>query len=248
MSIFVIGDLHLSFFPGADKPMDIFGPRWFRHAERLEENWRQVITEDDTVIIAGDISWALKLEDARYDLDWVAALPGRKILLKGNHDLWWAGITRLNQMYDNMLFLQNGHAEAEGCYICGSRGWLTPDNDDFTESDQKIYRRELLRLESSLQSAVRAREKALLEESGESRETFAEEHPIIGILHYPPVSDAGRFSGFQQLFEDYGVKDVYYGHIHGEDGFRSCVKGELHGTRYHLVSLDYLNGLPLRIR
>ena len=269
MSIFVISDLHLSSFPGADKPMDVFGARWYDHPGRLERAWRESITEDDTVLIPGDISWALKLEDARYDLDWVAALPGRKILLKGNHDLWWTGITKLNKMYDNMTFLQNDHVFAEGCYICGSRGWLTPDSEDFTEADEKIYRRELLRLESSLKSAVAAREAAGgpsgsgadpgagSSDSGEADpgacvappETAADgEAPIIGLLHYPPVSDARRYSGFQQLFEDYGVKDVYYGHVHGEDGFRTRIQGELHGVRYHLVSLDYLDAQPLQIR
>ena len=233
MSLFVIGDLHLSLFPGADKPMDIFGPRWFNHVQRLALHWREAVSEEDTVVIPGDISWALKMEDAVYDLDWVAALPGKKIILKGNHDLWWSGITRLNQMYDNMTFLQNDCAKAEGCYICGTRGWLTPDNEDFTQADEKIYRRELLRLESSLQAALRARE---------------EETPIIGFLHYPPVSDQRRFSAFQQMFEDYGVKDVYYGHVHGEEAFRSCIKGEHHGICYHLVSMDYLNCVPLKIK
>ncbi|MBQ6370047.1 MAG: metallophosphoesterase [Firmicutes bacterium] len=241
MSIFVISDLHLSLFPGADKPMDIFGARWYDHPGRLERAWRESIKEGDTVLIPGDTSWALKLEDAKYDLDWVAALPGRKILLKGNHDLWWTGITKLNKMYDNMTFLQNDHVFAEGCYICGSRGWLTPDSEDFTEADEKIYRRELLRLESSLKSAAAAREAA-------PETASAGEAPIIGLLHYPPVSDARRYSGFQQLFEDYGVKDVYYGHVHGEDGFRTRIQGELHGVRYHLVSLDYLDAQPLQIR
>ena len=236
MSLFVISDLHLSFFPGADKPMDVFGARWLQHAQRLEECWRAAVGEEDTVVVPGDISWALKMEDAKYDLDWVAALPGHKILLKGNHDLWWNGITRLNRMYDNMTFLQNDHVHAEGCYICGTRGWLTPDNEDFKEDDGKIYRRELLRLESSLKSAADAREAA------------GNDDPILGMLHYPPVSDVSRFSGFQQLFDDYGVRDVYYGHIHGDEGFRSCIKGEVHGIDYHLVSLDYLNCQPLRIR
>lgn len=257
MSVYVIADLHLSFFPGADKPMDIFGARWLDHARRLEENWRARIGDEDTVVIPGDISWALKLEEARYDLDWVAALPGRKVLLKGNHDLWWAGITKLNKMYDNMTFLQNdcyevaGSDNADGtaqqpgpCWICGSRGWLTPDNEDFTEADEKIYRRELLRLESSLQAAAKARA-AYYNAAGGSLESAA--GPIIGVLHYPPVSDVRRFSGFQQLFEDYGVNDVYYGHVHGEDGFRTAVQGQVHGVNYHLVSLDYLNCEPLKI-
>lgn len=231
MSLFVISDLHLSFFPGADKPMDVFGPRWVDHAQRLARNWRQLIGQEDTVILPGDTSWALKLEDAKYDLDWVAALPGQKILLKGNHDLWWNGITKMNAMYDNIHFLQNDYVFTEGCCICGSRGWLTPDSDDFTQDDEKIYRRELLRLESSLKAA---------------RKDHPDD-PIIGMLHYPPVSDIRRFSGFQQLFEDHGVKDVYYGHVHGEDAFRTAIQGEHHGICYHLVSLDYLQCIPLRI-
>lgn len=242
MSIYVISDLHLSFFPGADKPMDVFGARWFNHAQRLEQNWRETVREEDTVVIPGDISWGLKMEDAKYDLDWVDALPGRKIILKGNHDLWWNGITKMNRMYDSIRFLQYDHAEAEGCYICGSRGWLTPDSEDFTADDEKIYRRELLRLESSLSSA----REALMKTGADNGEGDAP--PIIGFLHFPPVADPRSFSGFQQLFSDYGVKDVYYGHIHGEDAFRNSVQGEYHGINYHLVSLDYLNCRPLLIR
>ena len=235
MSVFIIGDLHLSFFPGADKPMDVFGPRWHDHARRIEENWRERIGTQDTVILAGDISWALKLEDAKYDLDWIHALPGKKILLKGNHDLWWSGIQKLNRLYDDMLFLQNDCCYAEGLYICGTRGWVTPDNEDFKETDEKICRRELLRLENSLSRAA--------EEMRRGREGT-----ITGVLHYPPVSDTRCFSAFQQMFEDYGVKDVYYGHIHGEDGFRGAIRGDHHGIRYHLISADFLNCRPLQIR
>lgn len=255
MAIHIISDLHLSLFPGADKPMDIFGPRWFSHAQRLEQCWRDSVAEEDTVIVPGDISWALKLEDAKYDLDFLAGLPGKKVLLKGNHDLWWTGITKLNRMYENITFLQNDCYEAEGFYICGSRGWLTPDSDEFTEADEKIYRRELLRLESSLKAATKAyRDSGHAEEdinhveADGNRDEEDGPCPLIGIMHYPPVADARRFSGFQQLFEDYSVKDVYYGHIHGEDGFRTCIQGMHHGINYHLVSLDYLNCQPLQIR
>ena len=235
MSVFIIGDLHLSFFPGADKPMDVFGPRWYDHAGRIERNWRSMIREEDTVILAGDISWALKLEDAKYDLDWIDALPGKKVLLKGNHDLWWSGITKLNRMYSRSFFLQNDCYYAEGLYICGSRGWITPDHEDFREPDEKIMRRELLRLENSLKRGA--------EEIRKGREGV-----ITGVLHFPPVSDTRSFSAFQKMFEDYGVKDVYYGHIHGEDGFRGAIRGDYHGIRYHLVSADFLNCCPLKIR
>jgi len=232
MSIYAIADLHLSFAPGIDKPMDIYGYRWENHAERLKENWCKNIKEQDTVIIPGDVSWALKLEEAVYDLDWLNELPGHKVLIKGNHDLWWNGITRLNSMYEGMTFLQNDFYMAEGICICGSRGWLTPDNDEFGESDERIYRREVLRLRASLQAA---RERAGRVE-------------ILGVLHYPPVSRASAFSGFQQAFEDFGVKKVIYGHIHGEEGFRNALTGLHHGVEYDLVSLDYLRCMPVCIK
>ena len=113
MSVFAIADLHLSLAPDVDKPMDIYGHRWHDHVRRLEENWKRMVTDDDTVIIAGDISWALKLEDAKYDLDWVDSLPGHKVMYKGNHDLWWNGITKLNKMYDTITFVQNDCFAAE---------------------------------------------------------------------------------------------------------------------------------------
>ena len=132
MSIYAAADLHLSLMPGIEKPMDIYGPRWFNHVERLRENWCAEINEQDTVIIAGDISWGLKLNEAKYDLDWVESLPGHKVIFKGNHDLWWSGITRLNKMYETITFVQNDFYAAEGVVICGTRGWLTPDNEDFS--------------------------------------------------------------------------------------------------------------------
>ncbi|MDO4176638.1 MAG: metallophosphoesterase [Bacillota bacterium] len=229
MSIFAIGDLHLSTASGTDKPMDVFGDRWFNHEERIRENWQATVTDKDTVIVAGDISWGLKLEEAAHDLDWVDKLPGHKVLLKGNHDLWWAGITKLNAMYDSITFLQYDSIEVEGLWICGSRGWITPDDDDFGEADEKIYNREIIRLESSLSSAPADAEK-------------------IGFLHFPPAAKASSFSGFMQKFEDFGVKEVYYGHIHGEEGFRSAMQGNYHGINYKLVSADYLNCKPLKIR
>lgn len=228
MSIFAVADLHLSMAPGVEKPMDVYGPRWFNHAGRLEQNWRSAVADGDTVIVAGDISWGLKLEEARYDLEWIDTLPGRKVFLKGNHDLWWSGITKLNQMYDSITFLQNDCFEAEGFVICGSRGWITPDNDDFASDDEKIYKRELLRMEASLKAG-----RALMQKCG-ARE-------MLGIMHFPPVSKPAAFSGFQQLFEDYGIKRVFYGHIHGEDGFRNTIMGTYHGIDYQLISLDYLN-------
>ena len=229
MSIFAIGDLHLSNFPGSEKPMDVFGDRWFNHKERIKENWCRTVTEYDTVVVAGDISWGLKLQEAEYDLKWIDVLPGKKIIIKGNHDLWWSGIRKLNSMFDSITFLQNDACEAEGVWICGTRGWLTPADEGFTEADRKIYDRELLRLEASLKAAPPDGEK-------------------LGFLHFPPVGNPQKFSGFMQLFEDYGVRNVYYGHIHGEEGFKGAIRGEYHGIGYSLVSADYLNCSLLRIK
>ena len=232
MSVYAIADLHLSLAPDIDKPMDIYGYRWHDHVARLERNWRELVNEDDTVIIAGDISWALKLEDAKYDLDWIDALPGQKVMYKGNHDLWWNGITKLNKMYETITFVQNDCFAAEDFVVCGTRGWLTPDNDDFKEADEKIYKRELMRMKSSLEAG-----KKLSDE-------LADDVEMIAVMHFPPVSKTASFSGFQQMFEDYGIKHVIYGHIHGEDGFKNTIRGNHHGVEYDLISCDFLNCVP----
>lgn len=232
MSVYAIADLHLSLAPDIDKPMDIYGYRWHDHVARLERNWRELVNEDDTVIIAGDISWALKLEDAKYDLDWIDALPGQKVMYKGNHDLWWNGITKLNKMYETITFVQNDCFAAEDFVVCGTRGWLTPDNDDFKEADEKIYKRELMRMKSSLEAG-----KKLSDE-------LADDVEMVAVMHFPPVSKTASFSGFQQMFEDYGIKHVIYGHIHGEDGFKNTIRGNHHGVEYDLISCDFLNCVP----
>ena len=233
MSLFAIGDLHLSISNDVDKPMDIYGPRWAGHMENLEKKWQATVKVEDTVIIPGDVSWGLKLSEAEPDLAWIDSLPGRKLIFKGNHDLWWNGITRINKMFETITFVQNKAVACEGAYICGTRGWITPDNDEYTEADDRIYKRECLRLELSLQEAALMQQ----EKQGE----------IIGVLHYPPVSKINSFSGFQQLFMDYGVRRVIYGHVHGEEGFRNTIKGNYHGTDYNLVSYDYLMGQPLKL-
>ncbi|MCI5885818.1 MAG: metallophosphoesterase [Clostridiales bacterium] len=231
MSIYAIGDPHLSFDERLDKPMDIFGDAWDNHAERLKENWIREIKEDDTVILAGDISWGLTKDEAYADFEWLHQLPGMKVIIKGNHDLWWTGITRLNMLYDDMFFLQNTYYLAEGTAICGSRGWICPGYDGFTPQDEKIYRRELLRLEASLKMA---------------RDSGIED--IIGVLHYPPTNDKLQKSGFTELFEKYGVRNVVYGHLHGKDAYRNGLNANLNGVRYQLVSLDYIDACPVLLK
>lgn len=231
MSIYAIGDLHLSFAQDVEKPMDIYGSVWKNHTEKLKKNWKMEIKPEDTVILAGDISWGLRLSEAIPDLQWIDELPGKKVIFKGNHDLWWNGISKLNSLFDSISFVQNTAYEAEGCFLCGSRGWICPGHDDFTQQDEKIYKRELLRLEMSLKDA---------------KKKGAEE--IIGVLHFPPSSGNSCGSEFTDLFADYGVSQVVYGHLHGQDAYGNGLKGYFNGVTYRLVSLDYLACKPLRIK
>ena len=186
MRLFAIGDLHLSLDDRVDKPMDVFGPLWRDHACRLKENWEKTVSEEDTVLVVGDISWGLKLSEAMADLTFLHELPGRKVCIKGNHDLWWHGITKMNRLFDDLLFLQNHACETETAVLCGSRGWVCPGDGVFTEQDETIYKRELLRLEASLAEGER-----LGEETGK---------PLIGMLHYPPTNERHQPSGFTDLF------------------------------------------------
>lgn len=228
MNLYAIGDLHLSFDERIEKPMDIFGPRWKDHYRKLEENWREIVRENDAVIIPGDISWGLRLDEALADLEWVHNLPGKKILTKGNHDLWWMGVGKLNRLHDDMVFLQNTSIEtAPGVYVCGSRGWICPGTEGFSEHDEKIYKRELLRLEFSLKEAQKQNPKA-----------------VIAALHYPPTNDKMQGSGFTDLMERYGVKTCIYGHLHGKEAFKNGMQGVFNGVEYRLVSLDYLECTP----
>lgn len=253
MKIFAIGDLHLSFGETVEKPMDRFGDLWENHARRLQENWTRLVGEEDLVILCGDLSWGLQLEEAMADLHWIHALPGRKVMFKGNHDLWWQSTNKLNQLYDDgtMIFMQNhcyicemaagggddasAARNSDGCggqriAICGSRGWLCPGTEGFGEHDEKIYRRELLRLEFSLQEAVAA---------GADR--------LIGVLHYPPTNEKQQDSGFTELLQRYGVSTCVYGHLHGRENFKRGLTAVFNGVDYRLVSLDYVGATPQRI-
>jgi len=229
MSIFAIADPHLS--AAVDKPMDLFGGNWERHAERLAENWRSVVSESDTVILGGDLSWGLTFEEAKPDLDFLHELPGRKILLKGNHDLWWRGITRLNLLYDDMFFLQNTAVPVEDVIIAGTRGWNVPGSAEWDPHDEKIYVREVQRLEMSLKAAKRL-----------------PDAPIVVQLHFPPFNEQLAPTGFTELIKAYGVKTVLYGHVHGEAAQSRLLRGEHEGITYYNVACDYLNCMLKKIR
>ena len=228
MGLYAIGDLHLSFDERIQKPMDIFGPSWVNHHEKVRKNWEEKVGEEDLVIIPGDVSWGLRADEAMADLRWIHRLPGRKVITKGNHDLWWTSVTRLNRLYDDMTFLQNHcYMTAEGIAVCGTRGWICPGTEGFDEHDEKIYNRELLRLEFSLKEAEKAGAKM-----------------TIAALHYPPTNDKLQGSGFTRMLEDFNVQMCVYGHLHGKDAFKNGIKGVFNGIEYRLVSLDYVEGEP----
>lgn len=227
MNIFAIGDLHLSFDPRIEKPMDIFGHRWKDHSKKVETSWREQVKPEDLVILPGDISWGLRQDEAMADLAWIHNLPGKKVITKGNHDLWWTTITKLNKLFDDIFFLQNKCYTAGTTAICGTRGWICPGTDGFDQHDRKIYERELKRLEFSLE---------------EGRKGGAE--TLIAALHYPPTNDKMQGSGFTDMLSAYGVKTCVYGHLHGEEAFKNGIRGVFGGVEYKLVSLDYLEGRP----
>jgi len=236
MSIYAIADLHLSF--SAEKPMDIYGGEWVNHTEKLKTNWEAMISEKDTVIIPGDSSWALRFEDALVDLKWIDDLPGKKVFIKGNHDLWWNSANKLNTLFENMVFIQNSFYEAEEFAICGSRGWSCPGDDDYTVHDEKIYKRELGRLRLSLEAA------AIM---GYGKKYDGNRGKILGAIHFPPASDNLKRSGFTELFEEYGVEKVVYGHLHGSDAYGNGLRGIRNNVEYILTSTDYLKCIPYKI-
>lgn len=221
MSLFAVGDLHLP--GGQEKPMSVFGPQWNRHFLRISESWMTRVTERDTVLIPGDISWAMKLEEAGEDLRAVGALPGRKVLIRGNHDYWWNGITKVRSILpEGMYALQQDAADLGDWVVCGTRGWLIPTAEtDLNERDRKIYERELGRLDMALASA----------------EQIAGGRPIAVMLHYPPLLRNQQESGFTQRMEKAGVRLCVYGHLHGT-GIYSGYNGILRGIAYELVSCD----------
>ncbi len=220
MHIYAIGDLHLSGEP-AQKPMEIFGEHWNNYKEKLRTNWLATVVEEDTVIICGDISWAIQLEEAAEDLAWIANLHGKKILLRGNHDYWWASLKKMQAVWgEKFLFLQNGCIMVGDTAICGTRGWLLPSAENFNAEDEKIYKREGIRLELSLEAA-KAQNAAR----------------IITALHYPPLFAPMEQTVFTELMEKYHVTDCVYGHIHGENHI-AVFEQAREGVQYKLVSCD----------
>ena len=228
MSLFVIGDTHLSL--STDKPMDIFGG-WKNYMQRLEENWRSVVQPQDTVIIPGDVSWGMSLEQAKEDFLFLHRLPGKKILMKGNHDYWWTTRAKMESFLeenglDSLSILHNNAVSVEGLSLCGSRGWMFEQGQ---EHDKKIINREAGRIRASLQDA----------------QQFGEQEKVL-FLHYPPVFMQDSIPEFFEVMNQYGVRRCYYGHIHSQ-GCRFSFKGEWCGVQLEMVSADYLRFMPKKI-
>lgn len=234
MRIFAIADLHLSFTGALHvdnwdanreyKPMVDLDKTWHNHARRIYENWHRLVKEDDVVLVPGDISWAMRLDEARTDFDYLGSLPGRLICVQGNHDYWWQSISRARAAVpSNVQLIQNDHVELDGVNICGTRGWLCPNGAFFKEEDEKIYRRELIRLENSLQSAPAG--------------------PKLVMMHYMPTNEKHDYSGFIELLQKYEVATVVYGHLHAK-ACRYRLPDRAWGINFHLTSADYLDFTP----
>lgn len=221
MKVFAISDLHLSI--NCEKPMNIFGPVWNDHFEKIKRDWLSKVTDEDLVLISGDISWAMTLEESIADLDIISELPGKKIIIRGNHDYWWKSISAVRSILkENMFALQNDSIKFDNFVICGTRGWTVPEESFVDEHDEKIYNRELLRLELSLKNA---------------KSKFSDGDTLICMIHYPPFNSRYESNEFTKLLDEYGVKYVIYGHLHGRGG-RSSLVVEKNKITYLLTSCD----------
>lgn len=229
MALYAIGDLHLSL--STNKPMDVFGGNWVGYVEKLKEGL-SIIGPEDTTVLLGDLTWSLDLPGAREDFAFINAIPGRKIILKGNHDYWWTTATKFYNFceaegFSNMFILNNNFYEYEDLAICGTRGWFFEEDAAEGSHNDKIFKREVLRLEASLKSA------------GDQRK--------LCFLHYPP-----RYRGYEcpeilALLKAYNVEACYYGHLHGES-HKLAIEGVYDGTDFHLCAADFVKFAPIRIK
>lgn len=238
MSVFTIADLHLDVKTNK-KSMEVFGSKWQNYTDRIKSNWKKLVTDNDTVIIPGDISWGLTTEAALSDLLWINELPGHKILLKGNHDFWWSTLSKMRRIFaenniDTLTLLQNNAIEVEGFIIAGSRGWFVDRTVQSTQLDvnyDKLVNREVIRLRMSLEHA-----KAL---------NIQNNREIIVFLHFPPIWNDFCCNEIVDLLLEHGIKKCYFGHIHGCYTQGGCF--EYKGIEFFMVSADYLDFIPLFI-
>ncbi|MDD6489124.1 MAG: metallophosphoesterase [Clostridia bacterium] len=229
MSVYAIADLHLSF--GTDKPMDVFSG-WQNYTERIQKNWQRLITKDDTVVIAGDISWAMNIKQTYADFDFINKLNGKKIIIKGNHDYWWTTKAKMDSYisdngFDTISILNNNYFVVDGTALCGSRGWFY---DAETDADMKILNREAGRLRMSIEPAVKAGYE-----------------PVV-FLHYPPIYNNIECDEIMNILREYNIKKCFYGHIHGGNAAKKAFVGEKYGIQFRLVACDYIGFMPLAIK
>ncbi len=237
MALLTLADLHLSL--SGEKPMDVFGGSWVNFENRLKEYWEYMVRDEDTVVIPGDISWAMTPDEAIPDLQFIHRLPGEKILMKGNHDYWWPSIAKFNTLLEenhltSIRFLQNDAIFTQGKIICGSRGWMCEDK--MTEQDQKVLAREALRFRMSLEKGAQI-QRDLKEEGVEAE--------IICFSHFPMITASQRENPILDVLEEFGVRRVYYGHLHNWG--TKPLYDEWKDIRLTLVSSDYRNFTPVRI-
>ena len=224
MRVFALADLHLS--GSVNKPMDVFGPTWDNHLARIREAWLETVGEEDLVLIPGDVSWAMHLAEAKTDLYTIASFPGKKLILRDNHDYWWNSLAKVRgALPEGMYALQNDAFIFGDVAIAGSRGWTCPGSVGFDEAaDRPIYDREVIRMGLSLSCAPK-------------------DKLLLCMMHYPPFNERRQPSGFTELFEQHGAKHVVYGHLHGK-ACRNAFEGERNGIQYTLCSADHLEFKP----
>ena len=224
MKIYAISDLHMCL--NGSKPMNVFGASWENYLEKIFADWEKKVTDEDVVLIGGDVSWAMELEDAVKDIRTLLPLKGKKVFVRGNHDYWWKSISRVRAaLPEGFYALQNDSLKFGKYIVCGSRAWCVEGSPDFKEQDRKIYLREVERLRLALHSAERQKE---------------EGDEIVCLIHYPPFNVRRENSLFTDLFEEKGVSRVLYGHLHGTES-RTDPVVEKNGIRYFLTSCDRLN-------
>ncbi len=221
MNIYAIGDLHLS--SNSNKPMDVFGRHWEGHFERIKKDWLEKVKDEDVVLLLGDTSWAMKLEDALDDLRALAPLPGKKVFIRGNHDFWWNGISKLRASApdDSFYFLQTDAMRIDGFVFVGSRGWACPGSPDYSAQDEKLYQREAQRFSLAFECVDKLRQ---------------EGDKVVALIHYPPFTSKLEDTSFTETFEKNGVETVLFGHIHGSVYFP--LQTQKNGVEYLLVSCD----------
>ncbi len=220
MKVFAISDLHLS--GRSDKPMNVFGPEWEGHFDKIKSDWLEKVGEEDLVLLAGDTSWGMKFEDGMYDVASLAGLPGKKVFIRGNHDFWWNGISRIRSVApEGFFFLQNDCVKFGNVIVAGSRGWACPGSADFSEHDRHLYLREAERFKLAFSQVKKVRE---------------EGDTLIALIHFPPFNVKKEDTLFTDLFEENGVDKVVFGHLHGAGFFP--LRSEKEGIEYLLTSCD----------